>query len=267
MLAVPKIDLKKTVKEISYFIRGVVEDANALGVVIGLSGGVDSSLTAALCVQALGRSKVLGIMMPTNFTPQEDLEDARELAEQLEIETIIINISDICGSLFMALKADQLDAEQKISMGNVRARVRMIILYYYSNTRNYLVAGTSDRSEALIGYFTKYGDGGADFYPNIHLYKTQVRELAKYMGVPERISYKPSSPQLYPRHKAIDEIPVDYDKLDPILVGLFDRRISSKETSQLASIPIKIVEEVLSRFNKSKHKRSFPSMVKGWELD
>jgi len=133
MLVVPELNFKKTVEEISDFIRGVVDDAKASGIVIGLSGGVDSSLTTTLCVKALGRNKVLGIMMPTDFTPQEDVKDAHELAEQLGIETKIINISNICRSFFKALQVDYKNTRQKIPMGNVRARVRMIILYYLSH--------------------------------------------------------------------------------------------------------------------------------------
>lgn len=267
MVIVPELDFKKTVEEIVDFIREVVEDAKASGIVIGLSGGVDSSLTTALCVEALGETKVLGVMMPTYFTPKEDMEDARELAEYLGMETKLIDISDVCEAFFKALHANSQDSESRIPMGNVGVRVRMTILYYYANTSNYLVAGPSDRSEALIGYFTKYGDGGADLYPIVHLYKTQVRELAKNLGIPERISYKPSSPQIYPGHKATDEIPVDYDKLDRILVGLFDRRLSPEETSLLTGASIETVDEVLRRFNRSEHKRSFPPMVKRWRLD
>jgi len=262
MISIPELDHQKTVEEILEFIRRVIKEAKALGTVIGLSGGVDSSLTASLCVQALGKNKVLGIMMPIEFTPQEDMEDARDLADKLGIETRNINISHICRSFFQALQVNYKDPGKKIAMGNIIARIRMIILYYYANIQNYLVAGTSDRSEALIGFFTKYGDGGADFYPCIHLYKTQVRELANYLNIPRRIAYKPSSPQLYPGHKATDEIPLDYNELDPILVDLVDQDLSPKEVSRKTGISITILEEVLHRFNRSKHKRIFPPTIK-----
>ncbi len=262
MISIQELDHQKTVEEISDFIRLVIKEAKALGTVIGLSGGVDSSLTASLCVQALGKNKVLGIMMPIEFTPQEDMEDARDLADKLEIETKNINISHICRSFFQALQVNYKNSGKKIAMGNIIARIRMIILYYYANIQNYLVAGTSDRSEALIGFFTKYGDGGADFYPCIHLYKTQVRELANYLNIPRRIAYKPSSPQLYPGHKATDEIPLDYNELDPILVSLFDQDLSPEEVNRKTGISITTVEEVLHRFNRSKHKRTFPPTIK-----
>ena len=121
-----------------------------------------------------------------------------------------------------------------------------------------MVTGTSNRSEIMIGYFTKYGDGGVDFLPIVHLYKTQVRRLAKYLGVPQHVAYKPSSPQLYPGHKATDEIPVDYDRLDQILVGLFDRKLPAEEVSRLTGVSLGLVDETLRRLNASRHKRTSP---------
>jgi len=262
-ISLPRLDYEKTAEEIYSFVRRVVEEAHAAGVVVGLSGGVDSSLAATLCVNALGGDMVLGVLMPTDFTPREDVEDARELAARLGIRTEFVNIQGVCGRLFEDLGIDRSDPRQRMHMANIYARMRMVILYYYANLNHYLVVGSSDRSEALIGFFTKYGDGGADLFPSIHLYKTQVRELAKHLGVPEKIAYKPSSPQLYPGHKATDEIPLDYDRLDPVLVGLFDLRLQAGEVSRLAGVPIETVEEVLRRFNSSKHKRAFPPTVKG----
>jgi len=258
-----KLNLEEAANGIIEFIRKTVKNANASGVVLGLSGGVDSSLAAALCVRALGKVKVLGVIMPTEFTPPQDVEDAQDFAQQLGIRTKLVNIHDIEEAFFRGLRCIQKDPKQKIPMANIRARIRMVILYYYANLKNCLVAGTGDRSEALIGYFTKYGDGAADFLPIRHLYKTQVRELAKHLGILEKIAYKPSSPQLYPGHKITDEIPIDYEKLDLVLVGLFDRKLPPKEVSRLTGISIKVINEVLRRFRASKHKRKYPPMVKG----
>ena len=252
------MDYERVADEIVGFVRKIVEDAKAAGVVVGLSGGVDSSLVATLCVRALGKGRVLGVIMPTAFTPPQDLRDAEEMAGWLGIRTESVSIQEIGEAFFKELHCDSEDIRQRIPMANIRARIRMVILYYYANRRNYLVVGTGDRSEALIGYFTKYGDGGVDFQPIRHLYKTQVRELARYLGVPEKIAYKPSSPQLYPGHKATDEIPLDYERLDPVLVGLFDHRLSPKEVSGLTGVSVEVVEEVLRRFHASEHKRSMP---------
>jgi len=256
-----KLDLEKITSEIVGFIRKIVEDADAAGVIVGLSGGVDSSLVATLCVRALGKDRVLGIIMPMAFTPQQDIDDAKELADWLGIRTEFVNIQDIGEAFFRELRIVHEDLKQRIPMANIRARIRMVTLYYYANVHNYLVAGTGDRSERLIGYFTKYGDGGADFLPISHLYKTQARELSKHLGILDKIAYKPSSPQLYPGHKATDEIPLSYEELDPVLVGLFDHKMQPREVSQLTGVPTKVVKEVLRRFDKSRHKRAYPPMV------
>ena len=137
----------------------------------------------------------------------------------------------------------------------------MAILYFFANAYNMLVAGTSDQSELLIGFYTKYGDGAADFLPIAHLYKTQVRNLAKYLGIPEKIAYKPSSPQLYPGHRLLDEIPIDYDKIDPILIGLFKHRLSPEEVSRRSQVPVEIVLDIKSRYEKTRHKRELPIRI------
>ncbi|MCW4020515.1 MAG: NAD+ synthase [Candidatus Bathyarchaeota archaeon] len=250
-----KLDLEKTLNKILEFIREVVKEANASGVVLGLSGGVDSTLTAALCTRALGKKKVLGILMPTAFTPKEDMADALELAEMLGIRTERINIDGVCKAFVEALNIREDVAKTKMPLANIRARIRMIILYFYANANNFLVVGTGDRSEALIGFFTKHGDGAADFFPIRHLYKTQVRELAKYLGVSGRMAFKPSSPHLYPGHKLSDEVPLDYDRLDPVLVGLFDYRLPPEKVSEETDIPFEIIKEIVNRYNKTEHKR------------
>jgi NAD+ synthase len=253
---------EKTLPEILHFIRTKVKAAKASGVVVGLSGGVDSTLTAALCVQALGKERVLGVLMPTSFTPEQDVADAAELAKILGIETKKVGIDGICKSFIQAVEASAKSAETRIPLANVRARTRMVILYYYANSNNLLVAGTGDRSEYLIGFYTKHGDGAADFFPIIHLYKTQVRELTNFLGVPERMAMKPSSPQLYPGHKLSDEIPLDYDKLDPILVGLVDLRLPPGKVSEMADVPLEIVMEIVNRHKRSEHKRKPPLTVR-----
>ncbi|MEM2454943.1 MAG: NAD+ synthase [Candidatus Bathyarchaeia archaeon] len=261
-ISVSKLDFEKTINEIINFIRNVIEGSGASGVVLGLSGGVDSSLVAALCARALSGGRVLGVIMPTSFTPGEDIEDAIELAKTLGINYIVVNIDEICDSFVKSLSIDPGDARVKMPLANLRARVRMVILYFYANLYNYLVAGTSDKSEYLIGFFTKYGDGAADFFPIRHLYKTQVRELAAHLGLPERIVRKPSSPQLYPGHKLSDELPVDYSVIDSILIGLLEKNLTCEETSRVLGIPKEIVEDIFRRHFKSMHKRLNPPMIK-----
>jgi NAD+ synthase len=257
-ICLPHLDFENTTKEILDFIKETVKDANAKGVVVGLSGGVDSSLVVALCVRALGKDRVLGVLMPTSFTPQEDIDDAKDLGQRLGIKTKYVNIQEIGEAFSKSLKINKSSPKHRIPLANIWARVRMTILYYYANLNNYLVVGTGDRSETLIGYFTKYGDGGVDFCPISHLYKTQVRALAEYLGIPKKIVYKPSSPQLYPGHKAQDEIPLTYETLDLILIGLFDQELPPKQVSQLTGISLDVINEIILLHSKSEHKRTCP---------
>ena len=256
-----KFDPETTLNEILQLIKKIVDDSKASGVVLGLSGGIDSALTAVLCVHALGKEKVLGVLMPTSFSPKEDVADALELARLLGIRTEKVDIDDVCRSFLKALRVKEDSSGLKISIANIRARIRMAILYFFANANNMLVAGTGDRSEALIGFYTKHGDGAADFFPIKHLYKTQVKELAKYLGMPEKMVLKPSSPQLYPGHKLSDEVPLDYDRLDPILVGLFDQKLPPEKVSELTDVPLEIVLEIVKRNKKSEHKRRLPPAI------
>jgi NAD+ synthase len=265
-MLVSKLDLDwdEAAKEILAFIKKIVSDSGAKGCVIGLSGGVDSSLVGKLLVLAIGRERVLGALMPTAFTPGQDVADANWLANELEIRSEKIEIQPIVDAFAKALGTDPDASAQKIPLANIRARVRMVILYYLANLNNYLVAGTGDRSEDLIGYFTKYGDGGVDFLPISHLYKTQVRGLARHLGLPERICDKISSPQLYPGHRATDEIPADYEQLDPVLQMLFDESKSPTEVAERTKVDKGTIDEIIRRVQNSNHKRAYPTMVRNW---
>ena len=240
-------------RDIARFITNVVSEAKADGVVLGLSGGIDSSVVAALCVKALGNEKVVGIFMPASFTPFEDQSDARSLAENLHISTLLVPMTPIVEKF---LETMPIEKRNRVAIGNVLARMRMIANYYAANSLNYLVAGTGDRSEILMGYFTKYGDGGADLLPIGHLYKTEVRELAAYLGLPPKLVNKQSSPQLWEGQKATDEIPVDYPVLDRILRGLFDTNEDAGDIAEALSIQLDVVEAVKRAFERSRHKRT-----------
>ncbi|MCS7133789.1 MAG: NAD+ synthase [Candidatus Caldarchaeum sp.] len=252
-----RIDYHETTAAIEGFIVDFFRSSNSSGVVVGLSGGLDSSVVATLCVRALSNEKVLGLIMPTDFTPKRDVEDAQAIASSLGIKTITVPITPIVDKFAEQLGVDQNDPSAKIPYANLRARVRMSILYFFANIRNMIVAGTGDRSEILLGYYTKYGDGGVDFLPIGNIYKTQLRKLCYFLGISESIAQKPSSPQLYPGHKAVDELPADYDVLDPILYALHDRKLSIDELVA-KGFERRIVEEVWRRFEQSHHKRSMP---------
>lgn len=251
-----RIDCQKTENEIVEFIKRMVREPNAKGVIVGLSGGIDSSVTATLCVKALGPEKVLGLLMPDpEITPVSDMEDAKTLALKLGIKTCNIPIEAIVRTF---LNSIPLEEKERIPIANLRARIRMVIDYFFANSLDYLVVGTGDRSEVLVGYFTKYGDGGVDFLPLAHLYKTQVRQLGEYLGLPKNIVSKPSSPQLWKGQRATDEIPVDYDTLDLILYAMLDLKMKDRDIESELGVPLKIVQEVRRRYNESMHKRVYP---------
>lgn len=249
------LDRAKTAKSIEKFIASCIRSARAKGgIVVGLSGGLDSAVVAALCTRALGGSRVLGLILPGASTPNEDVEDAAAHAKELGIKHQTINIEPIVERYMQVLPNDN-----KVARGNLTARVRMSILYYHAYMDGRLVAGTSDKSEMSIGYFTKFGDGGADMTPIAGLYKTQVRELGKYLGVPAAILQKKSSPRLWADHTAEDEIGMSYEEIDPILYMLLDRKKTAKEAAAALGAPADRVKRVQEMVSKSAHKRALPA--------
>ena len=251
------IDPKIVIKTITDFIRRYVSNANAEGVVIGLSGGVDSSTTAILAVKALGNNRVYGLIMPDHrTTPTIDINDAINVARSLNIKYHILDIAKIYYAYSTNLPF--FDNTNKIACGNLRARIRMNILYYYANLNNLLVLGSGDRSELLIGYYTKYGDGGVDLLPLGCLYKTQVRFIGKYLGLPKEIYEKPSSPRLWPGHMAEEELGMSYTEIDLILYGLFDLGLKPEEVVKATGISKDKVMKVIELHKKSRHKRMIP---------
>lgn len=250
------IDYEKAIDIVIGFIRDSVLGASAKGVVIGVSGGLDSTVTSMLAVKALGRENVLGIIMPSRYTPREDIDDALYIANSLGIRYLYIDIDPILDSYIKNLPG--FDHSNRLATGNLMPRIRMAILYYYANLYNYLVLGTGDKSEILLGYFTKYGDGGVDLLPIGDLYKVQVRRLAEIMGF-EKIAKKPSSPRLWPGHRAEEELGATYEEIDPILYALFDLRIPIERAYQIFRKDL--VDMVIKRYRQSEHKRRTPPIA------
>jgi NAD+ synthase len=246
---------EKISKKIEHIIGDCVSKSSAKGLVIGLSGGLDSSVVLKLCINALGSQNVLGLVMPTNVTPQEDIKHAIELAEALKVEYKIIDLDPIIERYEKALPDD------KRAKGNLTARVRMSILYYYAFVRGYLVAGTGDKSEYYIGYFTKYGDGGADIMPILHLYKTQVRALARYLGISDAIIQKKSSPRLWANHLAEEEIGMNYEIIDSILYLMVDKKMKPAEIAKRLQMPRDQVYRIRDMVDNSAHKRKMAETV------
>lgn len=223
--------------EIVAWIREQVAQAGAAGTVVGLSGGVDAAVTVELCRRAFPDT-TLGVIMPCHSDP-EDEADAQLHAERAGFPVVTIDLTPVYDALVERIRqawrdgapaglslppaadpAAPEDPRLKLALANVKPRLRMTTLYYVANRYNYLVVGTENRSELVTGYFTKYGDGGADILPIANLVKWQVYELGKYLGVPDEILRRKPGAGLWPGQTDEDELGLTYDVLDRyILTG------------------------------------------------
>jgi len=213
------------------WIRDRVAAAGSKGVVVGLSGGLDSSVAAALCHHAFPQD-ILALILPCHSS-DEDILHARMVAEQLSIPARTLSLDDTYDTLLKVLPDDRAAAgASRLAQANLKARLRMLTLYYFANRLNYMVVGSSNRDELSIGYFTKYGDGGVDIQPLGNLLKGQVRELAQFLGVPRPIINKPPSAGLWEGQTDEEELGLGYDELDHYLAsgeasGALKKRIES----------------------------------------
>ena len=258
--SVLEIGLDEVEKRIKRFIREYVENAEAEGIVLGMSGGIDSGTVAALSALSIGGDRVLGLMLPEEETySSKDIEDAKSVAEKFGLNTRKCDITPVLRSFYETIPI--FDPADRLCKGNIKARTRMIYLYYYANKLNRIVCGSSDKSETMMGYFTKWGDVAADISPLMDLYKTQVRKLAAHLGFPAKLSAKPSTPALWPNQLAETELGIKYEKLDLILYGL-ERFMTTAEIAQQLRVKETLVERVKNRWLSVEHKRRLPLTVK-----
>jgi NAD+ synthase len=235
------------------FIRQEIEKRDSKGVIIGMSGGIDSSLTALLAVKALGNQQVFGLLLPdSSVTPKSDTTDAIELAKSLKIKYKVIELKKIKEQIVNGFPRN------KMARANLLVRLRMSLLYYYATAMNRLVLGTGDKSEMMLGYFTKYGDGGADLFPIADLYKTEVRSLAQYLNLPKKIIDKKSSARLWKGQTAEGEIGMKYEEIDKILKQLEN----NSDFSNTAKLNRNNVSKIKSLLDKNKHKQDMPPICK-----
>lgn len=254
-----KLDSSVKVK-ITRFIKDYVAKSGAQGIVLGVSGGVDSATTAALCAIAIGGDRVLGLYMPEKATySRTDYNDVKLLAGKFQFKLKKIDLTVVLEALYKALP--DFSGKDKLSQGNLKARIRMLTLYYYANHQGFIVAGSSDKSETMIGYFTKWGDAAADIAPIMDLYKSQVRQLALQIGVPKKIADKPSTPALWPNQTAEEEIGLKYEVLDLILFGL-EHFMPSQTIAKQLHLPVERVAAFKKRWLQMEHKRKMPLTAK-----
>jgi len=250
------INESKVSEYIVKFLKNKIYKTKLDGFVLGLSGGIDSSTVAYLCAQSLPKDKVLGLIMPSTTTSSMDLDHAKLVAENLGIEYEIIFIDELIEP-FSNLCSHR---SNKTAEANLKARIRMMILYYHANILNRLVVGTGNRTELLLGYFTKYGDGGVDILPIGDLYKTHVRQIASYIGVPQDIIEKSPTAGLWIGQTDEEELGMEYDLLDQLLYLLIDQGNDEKNVAESLSIPLSEVIRIKKMVYKNKHKFFLPEM-------
>jgi NAD+ synthase len=210
-----------------------------------------------LACEAVGKENVFGITLPSATTPTEDNIHGIEVAQRLGIEYREIGIDSILNEY---LSVTQLP-EDNLSIGNLKARIRMSIIYYFANQKNYLVCGTGNKSEILIGYFTKHGDGACDMEPIGDLYKTEVYKLSEYLNIPKDIIKKPPRAGLWDNQTDEDEIGMSYNLLDRILY-LYTEDMKNTEIAQKLDISVDDVDMIIDKVVRSKHKSKVPESPK-----
>lgn len=265
--------------ECTAFIRDVVDDANANGVVVAISGGIDSATAATLAVEALGKDAVYGLVLPTEASSGTNMADAKRVVWDLGIDYRSLDLKPLLDQFIEMMSAkyaltksradhgstrvfEPTAPSEKSSLttarGNATARLRMTAAYYEANTTNRLVLGTGNRTELLLGYFTKYGDGGVDLLPLGDLYKTKVRELASYLGVPERIIEKPPTAGLWAEQTDESELGASYETIDAILQLLVEEERTVAETVEALDLDTDLVEKFARMYEETAHKRAPP---------
>lgn len=260
MASVLDLDWPEVEAKIKRFIRDYVDKSGAEGIVLGLSGGVDSCTTAALSALAIGEDKVLGLLLPEEETySAKDVEHAKLLARKFRFKMEMIDITSTLEAFYDSILV--FEPTDKLCKGNIKARTRMIYIYYYANSFDMLVCGSSDKSETMMGYFTKWGDVAADLSPIMDLYKTQVRRLAQHIGVPKEVATKPASPTLWAGQLAEEELGVEYETLDLILYGL-EHFMKTKEIAQELRVKKELVNKIKLRCLSMEHKRRMPLTTK-----
>ena len=240
------MDCEYLTSALTGWIRDKVIASGCRGVVLGMSGGLDSSVAAVLCKRSFSQD-VVGLVMPC-YSCEEDAEHARAVADRFAIPIRVVALDGVLDKTLEALGVGEKDKDRgRLAMANLKVRLRMPPLYYLANKLGYAVVGSSNRCELALGYFTKYGDGGVDMLPLGNLVKSQVRELARFLDIPRDIIYKPPSAGLWPGQTDEEEMGLGYDVLDRYLLT--------------GEAPDDVREVIESRVEANAHKRQPPPVA------
>ena len=243
---------------IEQFISSKVSETQSNGIVIAISGGLDSALVLKISSLIFPSSKITPVFLPESTTPPQDAKDARFIAKKCKVKLIEFPIDDILKSY---LVINKLPKPGTLALGNLKARIRMNIIFLIANTLNRLVLGTSNKSELLLGYFTKFGDGASDVAPIGDLYKTQVYKMAEHLKLPKSLISKPPTAGLVINQTDEVDLGLDYLNIDKILMGL-EHGMAVNTIAQILALPEEDVKKIKLRVEKNRHKRKFPKIPK-----
>ena len=255
------VDAELLANQVSAWLKARLEESGARTFVLGLSGGIDSAVVCGLAARGVGADRVLGVIMPSASNPDDAVQAAR-VAAAFDVKTLTVDLTSLAqtfhGSMptevalealrILPSDASDVDARRQLATANVRPRLRMTTLYYVANLVKGVVLGTGNKSEAMIGYFTKYGDGGVDLFPIIDLYKFEVRTVAAHIGVPQSVIDRPPSAGLWQGQTDESEIGLTYAQLDEALAAI--------ESGDVSGIDRSVLDRVQSLHRGSAHKRA-----------
>ena len=249
-------DAQQTITSIKRFLTGYLNRSALGGFVIGLSGGIDSALSAALAVEAVGPERVLGVLMPFRTSSAASREDAAKVVALLGIQSRVVDISPMVDAYF-----PQIDDSNRLRAGNKMARERMAVLFDIAHETGRLVLGTGNRTEIALGYTTLFGDSACSVNPVGELYKTEVRLLARRLNLPESVLTKPPSADLWVDQTDEGEIGVTYEEIDAILTKVLDEGVRSMSAIEATGLSAISISRVVSLMNRNAFKRTPPPLA------
>lgn len=252
------INPSNTANQLIDFIRKTINKASLSRLVVGLSGGVDSATSFALGVKAIGAENIIVGIFPYGDLSKEGTDDAQILISKLHIPDKNVKLIDIKPLVDPVFKIDP--SIDQLRQGNIMVRMRMILLYDLAKKYNALVLGTENKTEHLLGYFTRFGDEASDIEPLRNLYKTQVRQLASYLKVPQKIIEKPPTAGMWVGQTDEDEFGFTYEKADQILYLWHDKKYKKEEVIKAGFNP-DVVDKVINRLSDNSFKHNLPYII------